>query len=309
MKKRIILHIGQSKAGTTAIQRFLWSNQHALINKGICYLKTGVTFLDSPAQYSLFQYFSLPYFNAIKNGCDQSCKLNEVWVSAIDEIESSPCCLFIISCEKGWLISSEAIEYVKSQLKDYDVYIMIIFRDAKSYIVSSYKQHIKVGNFLGKFVDFFEAGKDRLNYLALVNRWSTVFGRQNLGVFSYEQINQDLIGNFLAILGIEIDQFVGNLSEKGFKVRANITPSEPILLVIRFIHLIENRLPKFARRPFKIFRRKLSRDDDWWLIIVLSKLPFRLINVRDLEIINTLPNNSGISFDTLSNFRDKVGLN
>jgi hypothetical protein len=37
----IMLHIGRGKTGTTAIQRFLFSNRDALLEQGICYPLVG----------------------------------------------------------------------------------------------------------------------------------------------------------------------------------------------------------------------------------------------------------------------------
>ena len=42
MKKKLYLHIGMGKTGTTALQHFFWDNRDILAAKGICYPKVGI---------------------------------------------------------------------------------------------------------------------------------------------------------------------------------------------------------------------------------------------------------------------------
>ncbi len=42
MKKKLYLHIGMGKTGTTALQHFFWENRKALASRDICYPNLGV---------------------------------------------------------------------------------------------------------------------------------------------------------------------------------------------------------------------------------------------------------------------------
>lgn len=200
-KKVILVHIGQSKTGTTTFQRFFWTNRKVFAEYGVHYLTSGVISLDSPAHCGILnRFFRLPAPHAnfyLGNRYEQ---LDKSWSVAIEEIEKSDALLFVLSCESAWMLDDDALYYLCSVLGDYQVYIALVLRAPAAYIVSSYRQALITGSFFGSFNEFLSLRHHLLNYGLLVNRWISVFGSGRIGVFSFESMQSDLLRIFSTTL-------------------------------------------------------------------------------------------------------------
>lgn len=307
MNKVVVLHIGQSKTGTTAIQRFFWSHREELSSNGYHYLTTGVTFGDSPAHYGLLSdYFHLPYPNPNAFRANQYHRLDTVWAAAIKEIESAPPGVIVLSCEVGWQLDAGARWYLAAMLRSYPVFVVIILRAPKSYMISSYKQALKVGEYLGTFENFVQARKRLLDYEVLVDRWGDTFGRPCVGVFSYEHLRATLIERFCSIIGMEHEVFEPLASKSPQEWNANVTPPDSRLAVIQILHRIERGLPGFAARSVRRVRRHLSGSRSSWLTHLTGRLPLRVISSRDLDALDQLSKETTLCFDTPPEFASRL---
>jgi hypothetical protein len=309
MTKTVVLHIGQSKTGTTAIQRLFWLNRTAFAGLGVHYLQTGVTTSDSPAHYGLLsENFKMPPPAPSCGLSNDYTKAYSIWKVAREEIEKSRGPLFLISCESGWLLDSEAVRYVRAVLEGYRVFIVLVLREPRSYIVSSYKQAIKVGRSVGTFEDFLAIRRCWLDYPRLMERWASMFGRESLGVFAYAEMKEDLLRNFAASLGLDIAHLTVRDINAGLQHQANVTPADSVLWAIRLLHRFESRLPGLPARVVKRFRKRLADDVNWWVTSLVEMFPKQLVSPEAEITLDELPDNSNVAFDSRSDFGVQVRL-
>lgn len=135
--KKIIIHIGDAKTGTSSIQNHLTKNRKHLEEKGILYSKVGLL-----ATYGIANH-KLSY--CLKNNREEDQKnADSLYANLKNEIDSSPCDYIIISSE-GFcsLRTVTEIEKLRSYLSDYDVKILAYLRRPDLWIESWYPQIVK----------------------------------------------------------------------------------------------------------------------------------------------------------------------
>lgn len=195
----IYIHVGTHKTGTTALQNFFYLNMEALLKKSVCYPRPG------PGVVLPFQHASLAF------------KLEEGRCQEVFE--------FIMHFSRSFkvvLLSSEVF-LRKSPNRPYgtarelavlkrcaaSVKIIIYLRRQDHYVESFYQEMVKnpkfrVTDIFGEFEENNSGGE----YLALLDHWASVFGKENIIVRPYEK--QQFIGgtvflDFLNILKIDWD--------------------------------------------------------------------------------------------------------
>lgn len=271
--KTVILHIGQSKTGTTSLQRFLYQHPEWLRNQGYRYLQTGIRYPAVPAQYGLLRDHMEGQAAAALSP-EAIAARDEVWTAALEEIEATPVQTVLISCESGWLRSERDVDYLRKRLSAYRVQILLVLRKPSSYIVSSYKQHLKVGSFDGSFIEFVDKRRNLLDYRAMMDRWSHAFGRDNLKVLSFEAIRDDLVPTCLRTVGLEISGETRVTKTDP----ANVTPSDGVLYALRRIRALERILPW---QPWRRVMHKLRR----WILADPPSIPGRLLGLLPVHLV------------------------
>ena len=271
--KTVILHIGQSKTGTTSLQRFLYQHPEWLRDRGYRYLQTGIRYPAVPAQYGLL-HDHIERRSIGPLSPEAVAARDEAWTAALEEIEATPAQSVLISCESGWLMSEQDIDYMRKRLSAYRVQILLVLRKPSSYIVSSYKQHLKVGSFDGSFIEFVDKRRNLVDYRAMMDRWSHAFGLDNLKVLSFEAIRDDLVPSCLRTVGLE----VSGETRVPKSDPANVTPSDGVLYALRRIHALERILPW---QPWRRVMRKLRR----WILADPPSIPGRLLGLLPVHLV------------------------
>lgn len=229
-KKKLLIHIGRHKSGTTSLQASLWENRDILINEGIYYPNNS----RREFAHHLFAE-SLNPKNVRENGLQNILK-SEYVTDLIKEIEETD--------HQNILLSSEAFqncnpEHVKEVLKDYDVSIVFYIREQVNYLESAYLQEVQATNYHDS-IENFEINRFRADYYEFYHRWVNSFGSQNITVRLFEKtslyqgdIVHDFFNSFLFVfLKKEFkyklpnyDGFLRNTSLSGqfipFKLRLN----------------------------------------------------------------------------------------
>lgn len=211
--KKLILHIGSEKTGTTTIQHFCNNNRTLLREQNIYYPKVG--FCD-------FAHFSLiaPFHPIDNNGAKlefapgEKYDIRQEWQPVKDIFDSHKNVTVLISAEHfssrlrkaGITQLKETIEWLG---KDIKVEILFYVRRQDSYFSSWYSTHIKAGGKLT--ID--EAYEMRLqqhwfyNYFYIAECWAEQFGRQaiSIKVFEKEQMPDGLLESFADAAGFTIN--------------------------------------------------------------------------------------------------------
>jgi len=188
--KKLILHIGLYKTGSTSIQNSLYRNKAELF-------KLGVNYISLP-KYIQTINGRQTFFNARKN-------------IMADLLKKSPGHTHILSNEGLWdrkLLKKKTIEIIQS-INIYDeIEIVAYVRRQDLFFKSFYKQENKIGAlFVAGLTpeDFLEniILNDSLDYMKILSEYSSVFGENSVKVRVFELdklINNDVVDDFLSTI-------------------------------------------------------------------------------------------------------------
>lgn len=215
MYKKLILHIGTEKTGTTSIQKFLEMNRSALMKKGVYFPKTPSQD-TAPNHRKLVSYCMNPWKQDdyhIELGLTTEVKL-DVWkektgLEISKELKSIEQPLTVLSSEhfSSRLTDMEEIKRLGSFLAPHfnEIKILIYLRRQDKYAVSLYSTNLKSGG-TSKTILSNPADKSRYNYEELCTNWMKAFGKKNIIVKVFEKKefkNSNLIDDFLNELNIK----------------------------------------------------------------------------------------------------------
>ena len=251
MKKKLYIHIGRPKVGSTAIQSFLKTNRKTLLENGILYPAAGER-----------QNASHQLASVLLREAERKQDLNpaeSLYRDLIAEIESSAASTCVISSENFYFVQPKRV--AEALEGKYDVKIICYVRRQDEVLVSSYIQELRddtLQEYERDDIDRYLTRPDRLvllDYHAIMDRWATAFGVENIIVRVYEngQLNGDLFNDFMDAMGSSLtDEY--NKPQK----RVNATPSSDILEIIKLV----NRFPASLtiRKQIKRYLVEISEN-------------------------------------------------
>lgn len=230
--KRIILHVGRHKSGTTSLQASFWENRDLLATKGILYPESS----RRENAHHLFAEALHP--RRIREVGLDEIDNEEAIQNLISEIESTTC--------ETILISSEAFQNcnpydIKNIFKNYKVLIVSYLREQVGYLESAYLQEVQATNY-SETIEKFEKERFYVDYYKFYKSWEREFGTENVVIrlFDKEKLkNADVVDDFFETVispltnekfqyrKPQYDGFLRNSSLKGvyipFKLRLNTT--------------------------------------------------------------------------------------
>ena len=211
MKKKIFLHIGFPKTGTSSIQYFCSANRKALKNCGVLYPLSGDT----------------PYAGQAGLAFAARMKASNPFKILIAEIDNSPCDKIVISSEYFFMLEHKKILFLAEQLADFEATIIVYLRRQDTRIESGYLQVLRDTEFrfsgnIADYIKFLRSYPRRTNYYRFLQPWSDVFGNSAVKVCVYEEHSRGgrLVHGFMKIINcslkkeLEIDQKKKNVAYK-----------------------------------------------------------------------------------------------
>jgi hypothetical protein len=199
--KKLYVHIGMAKTGTSAIQSFLHTNRDELIKQGVLYPLSG-QFPDHSHHELAFAFSPDGYRD------DPDRDLEEILNSLSKEIEGSDCSTVILSSECFPLIA-EDVRFIDF-FEEYEVRVVAFLRDPGDYIESWYRQWVKdpAVRFSDDFDTFFERFKGSLGLRAKVNSWEALTGKGGVVVRDFDVVKKegDICDEFLSIININTNK-------------------------------------------------------------------------------------------------------
>ncbi|MCP4126689.1 MAG: glycosyltransferase, partial [Gammaproteobacteria bacterium] len=207
--KKLFLHIGIPKTGSTSIQYFMDVNRKHLARQGVLY----------PKHY-MCGYGQHPFaWACMKEGANQNrtfVEYMERYGKSLSQLESDLRVLLETlqrSNSDSVVVSSEAFtrsdpEMVKDLLTGFDVTIIVFLRRQDLYLESSYNQNKKVRPSEVNLNRYLSRNKPTLDYEALLDAWSGCFGKENIVVTPFERniFSGGLERYFLSLLGVQWNQ-------------------------------------------------------------------------------------------------------
>lgn len=254
--KKLILHIGTEKTGTTTIQHFCHQNRELLEEQGFYYPKIG--FCD-------FAHFSLVApFHPIDNGGrrlefapEGTYRVEEEWNPIKELFHSHENITVLISAEHfSSRLKSAGIERLKETINwlgdDVDVEILMFVRRQDEFFSSWYSTHIKAG---GRFtlneafdINFYQNWF--YDYFYIAEQWAKIFGKDSIKirVFENAQMPNGLMDEFSRAVGFVItDRFCTEIEDHNIAWPAKLIS---LARMINEIHLntpIPNRYDKLNK--------------------------------------------------------------
>lgn len=220
---RVLLHIGQSKTGTSAIQAFLTLNRQKLFEIGVLY----------PAVKVKGMPVNLGAHNAVADALVGKSRFpnltaDQYFQQFFEEAERMNASLLILSAEhffggepRIWEVADEAeysriyrqkVERLAGYLKGHDVSILVYLRPQIEWLSSAVSQTARIDRLISdKQIyqndrQFFELMKPLLKYSALLDVWADVMKPSSFMVVPYDRktlFKNSSIADFLQRAGLE----------------------------------------------------------------------------------------------------------
>ncbi len=164
MKRRILLHIGRHKTGTTSIQLFLDRNRTKLLESGISYPMAGRYRSPARSPQDRVAHHKLAHA-CCKEGQGAKDYLSEFREQLLSETKD--CSTVVLSSEAFQNVSN--VEVVQELFKNFNVEVICYLREYLSYVSSAYAQEIKASPIVADF-NCFEKGFG-LSMDSFIRRW------------------------------------------------------------------------------------------------------------------------------------------
>lgn len=273
IKKKVFLHIGPPKTGSTTIQNFLSQAYESLLDQGILYplsgrmrpgesykasLPTGKSHIVGPIESHQLVAWTL--MGEVENLDPYSC-----WSSILSEFKQTKAHSMILSGEAFARLPKDRIIQLQSFLLDYKPTIIFYFRDPFSRTLSLYTQEVKMGRYFRSFSNFLHEREPELFYYeGIFERWKDCFGIENILVKSFDQITNN--SNLESDLLLSLDQKPENFSSFIKQNELNRSPSPKIVKLLCTINQIEHSLDKYhnLQNRFQLIRKRIRRQSLEW---------------------------------------------
>lgn len=229
-RKKLYLHIGYFKTGTSFIQKFLSDNAKSMLDYGVCYPTVGRP-RNNLTTHSLYPLKALdeagitvpPWFSRKEKNYARPAK------NVLDELAAesrwADSNTVIISSEEFIRFSSledplTNIRDVINAFPDFDVKVILYLREPASYLESWYNQVTKMGP-TARFPRFFlNVPKQHTNYADVVSDWASAIGKDNIIMKPHVHSGVHHLADFLSSTGIGIpeSELAGMISKKPVNV-------------------------------------------------------------------------------------------
>jgi len=213
---KLILHIGTSKTGTTALQYFLHANAKTLLDRGIYYAApadefnfNSVTNLQLLSGADKFGAFFSRYLRAAEQGGARTI------IASSENLYSIGYLARVMAKRSSADALSEewnSIERLRASIPaEMECRVLCYVRRPDHWLESMYNQNVKRGVlFAGDIIDYLNTIEDMLDYSRCLSIWREVFGSSACSVRVYESALPNLIDDFMkSVVGIkDISPFI-----------------------------------------------------------------------------------------------------
>ncbi|MEL7278768.1 MAG: hypothetical protein AAFY35_07930 [Pseudomonadota bacterium] len=245
MTRRLYLHIGSGKAGSTTIQRYIHSMDNPAL--GVLPLRS----FGTPNALRLVAACAgpraRPFFVDSRKIMTSEEFINNaysLWVRATDEVENAPVQNFVSSSE--FLIHKvrgRDIRIMRDHMMGVfdEVKIIVYLREQKSFLRSLWAQSVKGPTkshlTFGEFIDTIEGRRAHWDYQTSLSAWMEVFGRDAIEACVFDRrafTGGDLLTDFKARLGVPYE-----VSDGTYQAKENVTPDDDELDRMRYENHID----------------------------------------------------------------------
>ncbi|MBU0577413.1 sulfotransferase family protein [Patescibacteria group bacterium] len=253
-KKKLYLHIGVHKTGSTSIQRFIRNNKEQLLKAGVF-----IPLLEDEYRHDNYGNNHVNLAWEIRNN-NQFDPKKATWKKFITDYQNSDCQKAVISTEAlDGMKESEIVSLYRLLRDHFDTTIICYLRRQDRLVNSEYCQAVKTGlrDFSFKVKLNLVHKIDQYNFKSLLDRWSDIFSRERVKprIFEKEQfINGNLIDDFLDACDIPPDI----IEDKEKNIIMNPAPNRTsILAALEANRILENSYKNDVIENKEIIIRKV----------------------------------------------------
>ena len=176
VKKKLILHIGMGKTGTTALQDFFWENSANLKKYGLYYPQYGAV---SHAHHLLSPHVPQPMA--------ENWHLKPVSEWAV-KLKKTPLDTILLSSElMAWASRDQVIEFCQCVKEHFHPTVVIYVRRQDNIIMANYNQLVKAGWQKSEIENVWQRTLLKFNYRKIIDPWAACLGNPNVVVRPYEK--------------------------------------------------------------------------------------------------------------------------
>lgn len=206
--KKLILHIGYNKTGTTAIQKGFNYNRKPLERHGIFYPIRCRGKRKSPAHHSLAESLlfriNKPLPDFVNTKIYSKYPFDHYWKLLKEELSQSRAQTVFISSEAFSRLRGNPaqMEFIKDQLKDYHLRILVYLRSQPEFLESAYNQSVKRGRETRTVDELIQSGWMNIDYFKELELWASVFGSENIivRIFDKKKMPGGVVADVLRVL-------------------------------------------------------------------------------------------------------------
>jgi hypothetical protein len=202
--KRLFLHIGFPKTGSTSLQKNLGLNSASLAAQGICYPY-------APEGSYGQRWAHAPLVAAMPNQVldwlapRKRAKLDQAYDEMFAAFDQSGCPTLVISSEGygGIEVGKKKLLWLKEKFSDFDTTIIAYIRRQDAYLLSTYQESVKGGSSAPFDFESLKNSK-RLNFARRLAPWRDVFGQDRVVVRPFLPSvwpEGELLFDFLPLIG------------------------------------------------------------------------------------------------------------
>ena len=158
--RRVVIHAGMHKTGTSFVQNTLYENRDYLRECGILYPISGLHRRSSAAG---LRHLGLRMSLGEEGASSYALEVLR------DELRASDCHTAIISYE-GFLAPDFDLSLLTDGLADYEMILVLYLRNPADYIESKYREWVRLNNYAGEIQRFYASHSGYLDYAGLLDR-------------------------------------------------------------------------------------------------------------------------------------------
>lgn len=205
LKKKLFLHIGFHKTGTSALQEYLNENRNKLIENGVLYLERYDKSFPGNVDLSWAYNKNPPHWSTFNNNREDVIGFYKEQLSAPGFDKA------IISSEDFTLLDTqpETVRAIRNDFSDFEVKVVAYVREPIDFIVSLYSHAVRAKvvdcsfkDYISKHFNFRSA-----DFSLRLQPWVKEFGKTNVVVRNYSRSalkNNNLLDDFFEVIDVEL---------------------------------------------------------------------------------------------------------
>lgn len=235
--KKIFVHAGTHKTGTSYFQHAAYSNTDQLRQTGILYPSTG---LGIKTNHNRYAHRVL--------GIDIATGKQNRFPSIVEELNKDSSLDTALISYEGFCHPEtiENIYKVRHDFSSVDLHVILVFRPHIDFAISLYRELCQQVSFRGSLYNLLHPESPRalywgqcLEYRTILKSWRRIVGKNNIHTVAFGKIRHDISGSLMSIVGYnEPVELPDNLTR-------NHTLSAPFAALMRLVNRQE--LPSKAR--------------------------------------------------------------